>query len=245
MSHQASVLILGTYHFANPGLDIAKMEVADVLSVEKQREITADSSTPSPPSNLPKSPSKRRMTRPKRSTSCMPLTGPASHELTRNEIQQLGFRLAAQLNHEQIYPINHPGSPIPSRPPWPTLEVHQPDFLKKFQETIARWEAESNRHQQTLAVGEILRKVNSLEAIAEDHQIYLDFTAVGAGGTYIGAEVLAGWYNRNIRIFANLQQIAVPDDRILVIYGSGHLAILQELARSSSAFELVNTLDYC
>ncbi len=244
MSHQASVLILGTYHFANPGLDIAKMEVADVLSVEKQREITAVLHT-----LATFQPTKIAIEAPYDQAESLNKLYAAyradRHELTRNEIQQLGFRLAAQLNHEQIYPIDHPGSPIPFEAALAYAEVHQPDFLKKFQETIARWEAESNRHQQTLAVGEILRKVNSLEAIAEDHQIYLDFTAVGAGGTYIGAEVLAGWYDRNIRIFANLQQIAVPDDRILLIYGAGHLAILQELARNSSQFELVNTLDYC
>jgi hypothetical protein len=37
----AKLLILGTYHFANPGLDAVQTQVADVLSEEKQREITA------------------------------------------------------------------------------------------------------------------------------------------------------------------------------------------------------------
>jgi hypothetical protein len=244
MAHQASILILGTYHFANPGLDIAKMEVADVLSVEKQREITAVLAT-----LATFQPTKIAVEAPYDKADSLNQLYAAyragRHELTRNEIQQLGFRLAAQLNHEHIYAIDHPGSPIPFEAALAYAEAHHPDFLTKFQETIARWEVESNRHQQTLTVGEILRRINSPAAIAADHQIYLDFTAVGAADTYIGAEVLSGWYDRNIRIFANLRQIMQPDDRVLVIYGAGHLAILRELADACADIELVDTLDYC
>jgi hypothetical protein len=241
---QVHLLILGTYHFANPGLDMAKMEVMDVLSVEKQREITAVLHT-----LATFQPTKIAVEVPYDQADSLNQLYAAyragTHQLTRNEIQQLGFRLAAQLNHDRLYPIDHPGSPIPFEAALAYAEAHHPDFLKRFQETIARWEAESNRHQQTLSVGEILRRINSPEAMAENHQIYLDFTAVGAGDTYIGAEVLSGWYDRNIRIFTNLRQIMQPDDRVLVIYGAGHLAILQELARACADVELVDTLDYC
>ena len=37
----AKLLILGTYHFANPGLDYVQTQAADVFSEEKQQEITA------------------------------------------------------------------------------------------------------------------------------------------------------------------------------------------------------------
>ncbi len=240
----AKLLILGTYHFANPGLDMAKLEVADVLSEAKQLEITAVLTT-----LATFQPTKIAVEAPYDQAEALNQLYAAyragRHELTRNEIQQLGFRLAAQLNHEQIYAIDHPGSPIPFEAALAYAEAHHPDFLTKFQATLARWEVESNRHQQTLAVGEILRLINSQEAVAENHQLYLDFTAVGATETYIGAEVLSGWYDRNIRIFANLRQIMQPNDRVLAIYGAGHLAILQELARACADVELVDTLDYC
>ncbi|CAN5736878.1 hypothetical protein BH23GEM8_BH23GEM8_22260 [soil metagenome] len=38
---QAAVLVLGTFHFANPGLDVIQTEVADVLSASRQAEIRA------------------------------------------------------------------------------------------------------------------------------------------------------------------------------------------------------------
>lgn len=37
----AHVLVLGTYHFANPGLDVVRAEVADVMSATKQAELAA------------------------------------------------------------------------------------------------------------------------------------------------------------------------------------------------------------
>lgn len=98
--------------------------------------------------------------------------------------------------------------------------------------------------RKTATVGEILHEYNQPQWITENHQWYLEFTAVGAGDNYIGAEVLAGWYNRNIRIFANLRRRMAPSDRILLIIGAGHLAILHELTRSCNDIELVNSLDY-
>lgn len=237
------LLILGTYHFANPGLDYVQTQVADVLSEEKQREITAVLTTLATfqPTKIAVEVAYDRVESLNQQYASYRA---GNHQLTRNEIQQLGFRLAAQLNHDQLYSIDHPGKLIPFEAALAYAEEHHPDVATKFQKTIARWEAESNLHQQTLSVGEILRKYNSPRSIAENHQLYLDFSAVGAGDTYIGAEILAGWYDRNIRIFANLRKIMQSKDRILVICGSGHLAILQELARSCQDIELVNTLDY-
>ena len=52
------------------------------------------------------------------------------------------------------------------------------------------------------------------------------------------ADILAmDWYDRNLRIFRNLQNIdAKPNDRILVLFGSGHIAILDQLLASSPEY---------
>jgi hypothetical protein len=41
VSEPAQVLVLGTYHFANPGLDVVKTDVAYVLAPRKKAEIEA------------------------------------------------------------------------------------------------------------------------------------------------------------------------------------------------------------
>jgi hypothetical protein len=239
----AKLLILGTYHFVESGLDYAQLQVADVLSAEKQREISAVLTTLTT-FNPTKIAVEAAYDKAESLNQEYAAYRAGNHQLTRNERQQLGFSLAAQLNHDQIYAIDHPGNFIPFESALTYAAEHHPDVAKKFHETIASWEAENNQLQQTASIGEILREQNRPQAIADGHQLYLDFAAVGAGDTFIGAEVLAGWYNRNIHIFANLRKIMRSNDRILVIYGLGHLAILQELARGCAGIELVNTLDY-
>jgi hypothetical protein len=51
--------------------------------------------------------------------------------------------------------------------------------------------------------------------------------------------------NRNLRIFRNVQRIsAAPGERILVIYGSGHLPLLRYMAEASPEYELVEVDRY-
>jgi Family of unknown function (DUF5694) len=45
--------------------------------------------------------------------------------------------------------------------------------------------------------------------------------AVGADDGYVGAHVVVQWYQRDLRIFANLSAIAQPGDRILLSIGQG------------------------
>ena len=105
-------------------------------------------------------------------------------------------------------------------------------------------ESESNRQQREYTVGEILRFANDPDSLAASHGMYMSFARVGAGDTYVGAELLAKWYERNILIFTNLQSLAQAGDRILLIIGSGHAPILRELIEYDPRLELVDPLDY-
>jgi pheromone shutdown protein TraB len=60
----------------------------------------------------------------------------------------------------------------------------------------------------------------------------------------VGADLLAKWYERNIYMYANLQRLAEPGERILVIVGSGHAPILRELATYDPQMLLVDVLEY-
>ena len=44
----------------------------------------------------------------------------------------------------------------------------------------------------------------------------------GEGGQYPGVDSKTAWYNRNLRIFANLQRLTEqPGERILLVIGAG------------------------
>ena len=56
-----------------------------------------------------------------------------------------------------------------------------------------------------------------------------------------GADILSiWWYNRNMRIFRNLQDMNTSkNDRILVIFGNVHASILRQLLESSPEFKYI------
>ena len=238
----AEVLVLGTFHFANPGLDVVKTEVADVLSPTKQAEIAA----------VVEAVARFRPTkvaierRPESSSTLDSLYGAyraGQHELSRSESQQLGFRLADSFDHERLYPIDH-GGDFPFGPMMEYAQVHDTAFVAFVEADLARIAEESNRRQRENTIGEILRIGNEPTKLAADHGTYLRFAGVGAGDTYVGAELVAAWYERNIKIFANLRRLAEPGDRILVIFGTGHAPTLREMVTYDPDMVLVETLDY-
>jgi len=56
--------------------------------------------------------------------------------------------------------------------------------------------------------------------------------------------LLALWYRRNIRIYHNIVKlIESPNDRILVIYGAGHLGWLQQDIANDATVKLRKLAD--
>ena len=73
----------------------------------------------------------------------------------------------------------------------------------------------------------------------------MDRFKVGVGDEYIGADWATAWFNRNLRIFANLQRITErPDERILLVIGAGHVPILRHCVQASPEYELVEVQEY-
>lgn len=236
------VLVLGTYHFSNPGLDVVKTEVADVLSEGKQAEIL----------QVVEALSRFRPT--KVAVEHVPEGAPrldslyqayrsGEHVLDRDETQQLGFRLAERFDHQSVFPIDHRGD-FPFGPVMQYAAEHEPAFVGFVQEEITRMTEEANRQQREYSVGRILRLANEPDELARGHGMYMRFSQIGAGDTYVGANLVSKWYDRNIRIFANLQRIAEPGDRIVLLIGSGHAPIMRELITYDPRMLLVEAIDY-
>jgi hypothetical protein len=47
------------------------------------------------------------------------------------------------------------------------------------------------------------------------------------------------WYSRNLRIFRNIQNISTPEDRVMVLFGAGHMSILKNLFECSPEYDLL------
>lgn len=66
--------------------------------------------------------------------------------------------------------------------------------------------------------------------------LYFALVRYGDPFDYPGSDLLAAWYQRNIRIYRNIVAlIDSPNEKILVIYGSGHPGWLrQDIANDAS-----------
>ena len=238
----AQILVLGSYHFDNPGLDVVKTEVADVLTPAKQAEIeqVIEALARFRPTKIAVEVSAERAAR---FDSLYAAYREGRHALSRSEEQQLGFRLAARFNHPRLYAIDHAGE-FPFGEVMQYAQAHDTAFVKRVQQVTADMARQKNHDQQHRSIGEILRLANDPTRLRQEHAMYMEFARVGAGDTYVGAYLLSEWYERNIRIFADLQRIAQPGDRVLVIFGSGHAPILRELISSDPRLDLIEVSPY-
>ncbi|MGH4121822.1 MAG: DUF5694 domain-containing protein [Clostridium sp.] len=161
----------------------------------------------------------------------------------RNEIVQLGFRMGQMFNHTKIYPIDC-SVDLPDKV-FEYAEKNCPKLYEEFMKEIKEVGISENELMKSNTVREILRYLNNPQHISNEHSnLYLHLAQVGSGDTYYGVDMITEWYRRNLYILGNLQSIAEPGDRILVIYGAGHCKILQDLVRDYNKFELVEVLDY-
>lgn len=73
---------------------------------------------------------------------------------------------------------------------------------------------------------------------------YYAYVPFGEPWEYAGPELVARWFERNIKIYRNIRALATsPDDRILVIMGSGHLGWLRQNVENDPAVPLRTLAD--
>jgi hypothetical protein len=152
-----------------------------------------------------------------------------TRSLSRNEIEQIGFRLAKDLGHTTIYPVDADGDF-----PWQRVidyakATGQSARLDGLMKEIGEMVKAQNEYLKTHTVLQTLVYMNSEEKVAQDVGFYYLEARYGEPGDYAGPDLLAEWYRRNIRIYNNVMKlVANPEDRVLVIFGSGHLGWLRQ-----------------
>jgi len=244
------ILFLGTFHFKDAGLDTFKPQHhLDVFSEKTQKDIQEIVD------RLAKfKPTKIAVERKHADREGLQKQYDAylkgKFELPANEIYQIGFRLAKQLGHTQVYPVDAPGR---SYDP----QVNQRDYIRAnrlsrqvadpytlpFQKLATTMDEQKTKH----SLREHLLLMNDPEMLKASHGIYLQRSmSLGLDGEYPGADAFVSkWYNRNLRIFGNIHRIVAntKEDKVLAIFGAGHLPILRHFADSSAEFKLVEVAD--
>lgn len=239
---RAQVMILGTYHMDNPGLDYANATADDVLVPHRQAEIDA----------VARALAEFRPTRiaieaePGRDSvwnARYQAYRRGAHTLTRDEREQLGFRLAGLLGHDRVHGVDYKLDMDVGGVMQFAMQNGQAEMAQRMGATVQAVIAEMNARMATTPVGAILAEANGARADSM-HGWYMVMATVGRDTTYAGAHEVANWYRRNLHIFANIARIAQPGERVLVIMGSGHGTLLRQFVDESPELDLVRADPY-
>lgn len=239
---RAQVMVLGTYHMDNPGLDYANATSDDVLAPHRQAEIAA----------VAQALAEFRPTRiaieaePSRDSvwnARYQAYRRGERALTRDEREQLGFRLAGLLGHDRVHPVDYKLDMDIGGVMQFAAQNGQGELAQRMGSTIQAVVAEMNARMATTPVGAILAEANSARADSM-HGWYMVLATVGRDTSYAGTDEVAKWYTRNLRIFANIARVAQPGERVLVIMGSGHGTLLRRFVDESPDLDLVSVEPY-
>lgn len=240
--HRAQVMVLGVYHFANPNADMVKSNFPDHLSPKKQKEIEAllnlladFGPTKIVVEAVPDNEKVRN--------NFLAYLG-NSYQLTANEIEQIGFRLAKRLGHRQVYQADHKSGMDLSAVMAAASESKNTRFLAEFEKAMREIQAMQKRHE-SMSVRDVLVEMNEPVLQDKTRDLYMQFLRVKSKDKFEGADALTSWYQRNFRIFSNIVDlIESPGDRILVIFGQGHAPYLRDAVKGYADLQLVEANHY-
>lgn len=236
------ILLVGSYHFSNPGLDLVKNDLDDHMSAKRQAEIreVVDRLAEFRPTKI-------MVEWPASDTGFderYQQYRAGDYTLKVNEREQIGLRLAKMLGHEHIYPVDHrSGMDFDSMMQYGMSNGMEAE-VAKFQETAQKVGDMQNAFYAKSTVQEILAMMNSELYIKANQGLYLDMLKFSGLDSQPGADVIGGWYTRNLRTLSTIRHLSKPGDRVMVLMGASHTAILNRFVKDSIFFELADPLEY-
>ncbi len=235
-------MVLGTYHFANPGLDAVKVTIRDTMGDVRQREIAELNDRLAafkPTKILVESTPDRQAALDERYHAYL-----EGAPLSANEVQQIGFRLGKRFGHRSLTGVDYSSDMMFDKVIAAAEAYGMTDFPAQLQETMGKLGDALNTIDRQYTVSQILAIHNSPSFIRFGQHFYTDLLRIAKHPDYPGADLLAGWYRRNLVIYQNIKNELKPGDRALVIYGSGHLYYLNQLLRDDSDVNFVDVGHY-
>jgi hypothetical protein len=236
-------MLMGVFHFGNPGQDLVKTNQINVMTPENQRylELLSDRINQFMP------------------TAVMLEFDPANGEIIQaeydqylkdcfnlpsNEIYQIGFRVAKRSKLATVYGFDEQAIEWNAQPLFDYMDAHDPKTKSKFNALIEQIAKDTEQAHATLSLSELLIDANKEERDVFNKYLYLCTNHIGAGDHFEGADAAASWWHRNFRMYANIQKFAAPGEKVLVIGGQGHTAILKDLLKLDLDREAVDVMQY-
>lgn len=237
---KTKMLLLGTFHFDNPGLDVAKFQNANVLSEKRQAEISeiiGKLKAFKPTKIFVEYPPEVQG---RLDTAVMKYKD-GQLTLKASEIHQIGVRLAKELDLPTIYGVDYRQAVFPYDSLVKVVQSEkQFGLLGLMKHSIDSIQNAFNAALKTHTLREMLLQANDEKSRSLQVGGYYQFLEAGGKDNHVGAYLTSEWWRRNMIIYANiLKRLEPADERILVLFGAAHTALLHEMAQYSPKLELV------
>lgn len=251
---QKEVLLIGTFHFNNPGYDVVKTKTFDVMSPQSQKQLEVISNkikTYHPDKIFVEWEFDQQQ---KLDTlfnlylndsyfEYVSKKYPKSTFYVQNEIIQLAFRTAKKLGHKKVYAIDYPYA---GDFPFDSLmneisKAKQLGIKNKIESMMVEMSDKLNLDRDTKTLTQMLLENNTSTYRSEDIGAYLSlFNRGGSEDNFVGAHINAEWYKRNLFMYSLLQKkIESADKKVMVLLGSGHVTLFKDFISKDSYLKAV------
>ncbi|MGG0670736.1 DUF5694 domain-containing protein [Lederbergia citrisecunda] len=242
MQSKPKIMILGTFHMGTTA-DMIEVEKDSMLSPQRQKEIVevVNRLKDFKPTKIALEAEKKR-------------NGTLNEEFTRylkgdyqlqeNEIDQIGYRLAKEMGHQEVYAVDWMEQGALQREISEVTEwakEHQPKLYEELFKPLYQLEFTTAGK----SINNLLLYYNQPDVVDQLHRSYVNMARIKDTEQYVGMDWLIWWYQRNLILFSNLSDLATaPDERILFIVGGSHVNILKNFVKESGLFATVSVQSY-
>jgi Family of unknown function (DUF5694) len=242
-SPKNTIALLGTYHFNNPNQDQFNVKSDNVLSDKRQKEIQqlANMLARYKPTHIALEFNVSDTALDARYQRYLK----GEYALDASEREQIGFRLAKMLGHPHIYPVDAPDIQLNFNP-GQLVNEYLP-LLEELSKTGNGVITEINQWLTKYTIGEVLAKMNSPQMDRLNVGLYYKYLVpIGKDSMQPGVEAVTRWYKRNLLILHNIMKLTEnkSGNRVLVIFGQGHTAMLKQFLQYSDEFVIEDIKKY-
>lgn len=249
---KTQILLIGTFHFNNPGHDAIREPDYDILSSKSQQELELISDKIKafhPTQFFVEWPGQEQQELD--SLYNLYLKGKYFSQLdkqarsykfySQNEIFQLAFRASGKAHVKRVMGVDYQNAVFPYDSLMSAIkESGQTELLEwnKFYLQRGKEPANENLSQKLLWL-------NTEENRRSNRGWYVTFANRGGSDkTYVGAYLTSEWYKRNLYMYSLVQKnTAASDERIVLLLGSGHVSMIEQFVKDDDRFEKVELKD--
>lgn len=244
------VLLIGTFHYHNPGADVAKTRAFDVLDEESQQQldlIAEKISAFNPDKIFVEWPFDEQVQLD--SLYHLYLEGRYfnNDSLTdfykKNEIFQLAFRAASKNNLKGLHAIDYHETQFPFDSLMTVITINNQSELKTtIEKGIAYFTTEfDTRIENGASLLDLTYYLNSGEMRAMSNKFHTEIPLLaGEKDNFIGPFLASEWHRRNLYMWSLAQKGMEKDEhKMVLLLGASHVAMIKDYIDKSEDWKAV------